>query len=87
MWNKPRQLTPYQGAGYEIAAWYRGPRGEGMQARLAFHMLETSQGHNAVMLNQGQWQNSQWRSVGVGISGPYAVIWYGTEHDLCGVAN
>ncbi len=84
MWNKPRQLTPYQGDGYEIAAWYQGPRGEGIQAREALKMLSESPEHNEVMLNQGQWQKQPWRSTGVGVFGHYAVIWYGAEPDVCG---
>lgn len=84
MWHKPQQLTPYQSEGYEIAAWYQGPRGEGIQAREALKLLSESPGHNAVMLNQGQWQKHPWLSTGVGVSGRYAVIWYGAERDVCG---
>jgi hypothetical protein len=84
MWSKPRELTQYRGYGYEIAAWYRGPKGEDITPRMALRILQESREHNAVILNQGPWARFPWESIGVGLHGLYAVIWFGDEHDPCG---
>jgi hypothetical protein len=84
MWHKPRELTPYSGPGYEIAAAYWGGRGERIDAQKALRTLQGSVAHNAVMLNQGQWRSHPWSRAGVGIYGHYAVVWFGEENDPCG---
>jgi len=84
MWSKPHELTPYRGNGYEIAASYLGPRGEGITPRIAMRLLQKSRDHNAVMLNQGPWTAHLWESVGVGVYGLYAAVWFGNERDPCG---
>jgi uncharacterized protein YkwD len=40
-----------------------------------------SPGHNAVILNEGIWSDSNWKAIGVGIYKGYAVIWFGEEPD------
>jgi hypothetical protein len=77
MWSKPRELTGYQGNGYEIAA---------ATSRLilpdeALSLWEESSSHNAVMINSGVWQRLEWKAVGVAISGSYAVVWFGEQPD------
>lgn len=84
MWSKPRELTQYRGYGYEIAALYRGRKGQGITPRMALRILQESREHNAVILNQGPWARFPWESVGVGLQGLYAVIWFGDEPDPCG---
>jgi len=80
MWDKPRELTPYVGTGYEIAAWYSN----GIDAYTALSLWKSSQGHNDVILNQGIWNNHPWSSIGVGIYDTWAVVWFGEEVDSCG---
>ncbi len=77
MWDKPRELTDYPGNGYENAAGGGGSLGPAE----ALDLWKGSPGHNAVMLNEGTWANLTWNAVGVGISGGYAVLWFGEESD------
>ncbi len=77
MWDKPRELTDYPGNGYENAAGGGGS----LDPAQALELWKGSPGHNAVMLNEGTWANLTWNAVGVGISGGYAVLWFGEETD------
>lgn len=77
MWDKPRELTDYPGNGFENAAEGGGSLGPAQ----ALDLWKGSPAHNAVMLNKGTWANLTWNAVGVGISGGYAVLWFGEETD------
>jgi hypothetical protein len=74
MWDKPKELTPYRGAGYEVACGGGGA----LSAKGAIDCWRGSQGHSNVILNRGMWTDS-WGAVGVGIRGNYAVAWFGKE--------
>ena len=76
MWEKPKELTGYSGSGFEIAAYATN-----MSPQIAIDGWKGSSGHNEVMINKGSWKNLNWQAVGVGISGDYAVIWFGTVAD------
>jgi uncharacterized protein YkwD len=80
MWNKPRELTAYQDEGYENAYWNSAAVG----ARDALETWKQSPGHNAVILEQGTWTDARWKSLGVGISEHYAVVWFGESTDPSG---
>lgn len=77
VWNKPRELTTYPGAGYEIAHWISS----GATARSAIEGWKKSPKHNATMINLNMWSNVTWRAIGVGIYKDYAVVWFGEEED------
>lgn len=79
MWNKPAEITDniYTSAGFENA--YR--HSIGATAQGAFNGWRNSPGHNAVMLNQGAWENITFNAMGVGIHGEYAVLWFGQQED------
>ena len=77
MWDKPRELTNYKGDGYEIAHWHSG----GATPFSALEGWKKSRGHNMVMINRGIWKDVDWKAVGVGIDGQYAVVWFGSESD------
>lgn len=77
MWNKPRELTPYPGNGYEIAFGTSGTA----TPLAAIESWKKSAGHNAVMVNLDVWQDARWQAVGMGINQRYAVIWFGKEPD------
>ncbi|MCU0843567.1 MAG: CAP domain-containing protein [Spirochaetes bacterium] len=81
MWNKPRELTPYPGNGYEIS---NGAWGVAMNAEIALKGWQGSPAHNAVIINEGIWSGGPWKAVGVGIYGNYAVVWFGREADPAG---
>lgn len=77
MWSKPRELTSYKGSGFEIAYAIFGcdatPEG-------SLNGWKSSSGHNAVLLNEGMW-NQDWKAIGVGMFKGYAVVWFGHESE------
>ncbi|MEQ6357492.1 S-layer homology domain-containing protein [Lysinibacillus sp. M3] len=75
MWDKPRELTSYNGNGYEISA--RG--GMGISPSRALDLWKNSTGHNNVIIGAGSW--STLTVMGVGINGDYAHVWFGKEPD------
>lgn len=77
MWNKPRELTTYTGAGYEIAFY----NSAGATAVSALEGWKQSHGHNTVIINQGKWNVKTWKAIGIGIYKNYAVVWFGEEPD------
>jgi uncharacterized protein YkwD len=78
MWNKPKELTSYKGIGFEIAHWST----YGTDAQTAFYSWKNSLAHDAVMINAGVWKDQNWKAIGIGIFGSYAVIWFGTAEDV-----
>jgi hypothetical protein len=83
MWNKPKELTPYPGIGFEIA--YQSSADA--KAADALEGWKKSPGHNAVIINSGTWKNQKWKAIGIGIYGGYATVWFGTETDPEGEAD
>jgi uncharacterized protein YkwD len=77
MWDKPRQLTGYNGNGYENWAGGSGS----MSPSEAFRLWQGSSGHNTVMLNQGQWASRTWRAIGSAVYDGQAVLWFGEKSD------
>lgn len=82
MWNKPRELTVYQGDGFEIAfhstATYPGAQAF---ARDAIQSWSESRGHNEVILNRGTWRKIEWKAMGIGYYQGYAMVWFGMPDD------
>lgn len=74
MWKKPRELTSYQGNGYEIAS------GGASGAEDALNLWKDSKSHNDVIINKGTWK-AKWQAIGIGINNGYAVVWFGNEPD------
>ncbi len=80
MWNAPQRLgTPYPSIGYESA--HGGPPGYQATAASAMQDWQASSYHNAMLLNQGQWQSRQWQAIGLAIYQNYAVLWFGEVPD------
>ena len=77
MWDKPSELTSYKGNGYEIS--YGG--GNSVTAIGALSGWKSSSGHNAVIINQGIWNDNNWQAIGIGIYKGFAVVWFGEEKD------
>jgi uncharacterized protein YraI len=75
MWSKPGELTGYSSNGYEIA--YSGPD----NPQIAIMAWSGSSGHNAVILNLGNWANLQWQAIGAAQHDGYAHVWFGTDPD------
>ncbi|MEZ4775381.1 MAG: CAP domain-containing protein [Bacteroidia bacterium] len=81
MWSKPRELTAYQGDGFEIACGSNDCCSDfEMTADYALQSWKKSSGHNAVIINQGIW-NDQWNAIGIGLYKGFAVVWFGNEFD------
>ena len=76
MWNKPRELTAYQGDGYEISFATGGTA----TAQAALATWQRSPAHNALLVNQGVW-TQEWQAIGIGIHGGHACVWFGKEID------
>jgi len=86
MWKAPQRLgTPYQGYGYENA--FGGSGGYRVDATSALQGWQNSSAHNAVILNQGMWNNLQWKALGIGIYKGYAVLWFGEQPDPANYTN
>lgn len=82
MWKAPQRLgTVYPGNGYENA--HGGWGGYRASAQSALRSWQSSRLHNAVILNQGMW-NQPWKALGIGIYKNYAVLWFGRELDPAG---
>jgi uncharacterized protein YkwD len=78
MWDAPQRLgTTYSGYGYENAFSSSGEATAGS----ALPSWQGSPAHNAVILNQGMWQDNDWKAIGIGIHRGYAVLWFGEETD------
>lgn len=78
MWEAPQRLeTAYQDFGFENAFFSSA----GATADAALTSWVESSGHNAVILNQDVWANSEWKALGIGIHGDYAVMWVGESSD------
>jgi hypothetical protein len=81
MWNKPAQITAgfYNSNGYEVAV-----SGAGITPAQALSVWQGSSPHNDVILNNGVWASFPWQAMGVGLSGGFAVAWFGTLADPLG---
>ncbi|GAB4345302.1 MAG: hypothetical protein OHK0038_25530 [Flammeovirgaceae bacterium] len=84
MWNKPREMTGYQGNGYEIShgySNYASYAGYDVTPESSLNGWKSSPGHNAVILNQNIWQGMRWKAIGIGMYKDFSVVWFGTEAD------
>lgn len=85
MHNKPKELTNFKVKGYEIEMDIQDGRDNSMNYAISrnvtpSHALEawqTSPGHNAVMVGEGQWSNLS--VMGVSIHNNFADIWFARE--------
>lgn len=80
MWNKPKELTSYQGFGFEISSYSSDP----LMAKDALEIWQASVHHDNVILNKDIWASSTWNAIGIAINGNYAVVWFGKETDAAG---
>lgn len=85
MWDKPRELTNYTGDGFEISFYsnyiYSTPTAF---AKDILNGWKKSPGHNDMIINKSMWKNVKWQSIGIGIHGEYANVWFGREEDSAG---
>jgi hypothetical protein len=79
--QKPKELTGYKSKAWEVV--YFG--GEAATAGDAFGLWKEIALMNDYLLNSGKW-TKQWASIGVGIYGEYACVWFGEGADQAGLA-
>ena len=77
MWDKPKEIAGYESAGYEIAYYSSA----GASAAEGLEGWKKSSGHNPLLINSDSWSKIEWKGIGVGIYGPYAVVWFGEMED------
>lgn len=81
MWNKPKELTGYIASGFEISAMFAGSGNPKTDAQAALNLWKSSSGHNDVIINGDSWNEFNWKAIGIGIYGDYAMVWFGTAPD------
>ena len=85
MWDKPRELTNYTGDGFEISFYSTYPYSSPAAfAKDALDGWKKSSGHNEIIVNKSIWKNIKWKSIGIGVYGEYANVWFGKEEDSAG---
>ncbi len=79
--KKPSEITSYPGSGYEISAYYNPSAASPMEitAALAVYTWKHSTEDNALLTSSGNYKNIH--TMGVGISGNYAHVWFGEVPD------
>ncbi|HEX8060636.1 MAG TPA: CAP domain-containing protein [Cyclobacteriaceae bacterium] len=77
MWNKPKEIAGFTGYGYEIAYWSSA----GATAQEGLNGWKKSPGHNPLLINLGQWQKVEWKSIGIGFYKEYGVVWFSDVED------
>ena len=80
MWNKPKEMTNYQGDGFEIVYFHS----KAVAPDAALLSWKKSKGHNPVIINKNQWSKVSWEAMGVGIYKNYAAVWFGMMPDTEG---
>ncbi|MDO9254430.1 MAG: SPOR domain-containing protein [Bacteroidales bacterium] len=77
MKSKPREITGYQGDGYELIYWGEDNATPAEAAALWKEVGASSD----MILSKGKWSAYQWKAIGVGIESGYAVLWLGDAKD------
>lgn len=75
MWNKPKELTSYQGSGYEISVYHS----IGIDPQLALDLWIGSTAHNNVIIGNNDW--SFITTMGVAMDKNYSHVWFGGDED------
>jgi uncharacterized protein YkwD len=77
MWDKPKEIAGYAGAGYEIAYY----SSKGATAVEGLEGWKKSAAHNPLIINDGMWSKANWKSIGIGFYGEYGIVWFGELED------
>lgn len=84
MWKQPQRLTNYPGNGYECAF---GKWGSPFTVKEVLNGWKRSPAHNDMIVNKKIWKKANWKAIGVGMKGNYAVLWLGKKTDPKGVVS
>jgi len=80
MWKKPQELTNYRYRGYEMVAYSQ----DRLVVDSVLSLWEDSPEAMAMILTNGVWEKKSWESMGVGLNGHYASVWFGQRPDKAG---
>ncbi len=72
MWNKPREISEHRSNGYEIVYWTSAP----LSPAMAINYWNGKEDELDMILERNNWKRHAWRSMGVGIYGNYAAVWF-----------
>lgn len=80
VWDKPKEITPYKGKGYEIVYW------ENSQVDIdsVMNLWKSVNYFNSFLMSTGKWQGTKWEAIGIGIYENYACAWFGQIPDPLG---
>lgn len=77
MWEKPKEIAGYAGAGYEIAYYSSA----GASAHEGLEGWKRSPSHNPLIVNEGMWGKVKWNAIGIGFYKEYGIVWFGETED------
>ena len=77
VWDKPKEMTPYRGKGYEIVYYENDP----VVIDSIITLWKSMDYFNSFLMNTGNWQAKKWNSIGIGIYENYACAWFGELPD------
>ncbi|GAM10706.1 hypothetical protein OR1_02999 [Geobacter sp. OR-1] len=78
MFKKPHEIVNYMANGYENIYWTSAP----LNPAMVMNGWENKKDEKDIILQQGNFRRNRWTSMGIGIYGNYASVWFGE-----GVAN
>jgi hypothetical protein len=87
VWDKPKEITPYNSKGYEIVYWENNT--VNIDSILPF--WKSIEYFNSFLVSNGKWEGKSWLAIGVGIYENYASVWFGEIADpegepwICGM--
>ena len=77
VWDKPKELTPYNSKGYEIIYWENNP----VNIDSILPLWQSIDYFNSFLVSSGKWQGKTWMAIGIGIYENYASVWFGEISD------
>jgi hypothetical protein len=77
VWDKPKEISPYNSKGYEIVYWENNAAT--IDSILPFWI--SIDYFNSFMISAGKWLGKNWQAIGIGIYENYAAAWFGEIPD------
>lgn len=77
MWDKPKELTPYNFRGYEMVYSEEGI----VDVDSVFRLWRTTEEAADMLLTKNLHSDKKWLALGVGVSENYVSIWFGQRTD------
>lgn len=68
LWDKVKEILGIDAVGYEIASMYPVQETQRDIAGLHIENYKSSPPHHALMINQDEWSDNEWVSVGIGVA-------------------